>query len=86
LWWFRRRFWQFCVANVALIFFSNLHLISNDISNLPNYVQAGFSSFVMISFLLCLMTIGIALSIRNKEECFKTNVKMAMMLGLNNSL
>ena len=64
LWWFRRRFWQFCVANVALIFFSNLHLISNDISNLPNYVQAGFSSFVMISFLLCLMTIGIALSIR----------------------
>ncbi|MBQ6768967.1 MAG: histidine kinase [Prevotella sp.] len=62
--WFRNRFWLFGIANVVLIILSNLHLISNDISNLPNYVQVGFSSFVMISFLLCLMAIGIALSIR----------------------
>ena len=62
--WYRNRFWQFGVANVMLIILANLHLISNDISNLPNYVQAGFSSFMMISFLLCLMAIGIALSIR----------------------
>ncbi|MBR4926469.1 MAG: histidine kinase [Prevotella sp.] len=62
--WYRRRFWQFSVANVVLIVLCNLHLISNDISNLPKDVQAGFSSFMMISFLLCLMAIGIALSIR----------------------
>ena len=62
--WYRRRFWLFGIANVVMIFLSNLHLLSNDISSLPNYVQAGFSSFVMISFLLCLMAIGIALSIR----------------------
>ena len=61
--WYRRRFWQFSVANVVLIVLCNLHLISNDISNLPKDVQAGFSSFMMISFLLCLMAIGIALSI-----------------------
>ncbi|MBO4444945.1 MAG: sensor histidine kinase [Bacteroidaceae bacterium] len=62
--WFKHRYWQFGVANVALIFLSNLHLIGNDISNLPSYVQAGFSSFVFISFLLCIMAIGAALSIR----------------------
>ena len=33
--WYRRRFWQFSVANVVLIVLCNLHLISNDISNLP---------------------------------------------------
>ena len=64
LWWFRHRIWQFCIANTVLIFLSNLHLMSNDISELPNYAQAGFSSFMIISFLLCLMAIGIALSIR----------------------
>ena len=62
--WFHHRFWQFGVANVALIILSNLYLIKSNISNLPDYAQAAFSSFLMISFLLCLMTIGIALSIR----------------------
>ena len=64
LWWYRRRFWLYGIANVVLVYLSNLHLISNDVSKLPNYVQAGFSSFVMISFLLCLMAIGIAMSVR----------------------
>ena len=62
--WFHHRFWQFGVANVALIILSNLYLIKSNISNLPDYAQAAFSSFLMISFLRCLMTIGIALSIR----------------------
>ena len=62
--WFRRRFWQFGVANVVLIIVGNLHLMTRDLSNLPDYVRVGFSSFIMVSFLLCLMAIGIALSIR----------------------
>ena len=62
--WYRRRLWQFGVANVVLIILCNLHLISNDISNLPKDIQAGFSGFMMISFLLCLMAIAIAMSIR----------------------
>lgn len=62
--WFHHRFWQFGVANVALIILSNLHLIKSNISNLPDYAQAAFSSFLIVSFLLCLMAIGIALSIR----------------------
>lgn len=31
---------------------------------MPDYARAGFSSFMIISFLLCLMAVGIALSIR----------------------
>ena len=62
--WFRRRFWQFGITNVVLLFIANAHLISSNLSNLPDYVRVGFPSFVMISFLLCLMAIGIALSIR----------------------
>ena len=62
--WFRRRFWQFGVANVAQMIVSNLHLITNDLSRLPSDVRVGYSSFMIASFLLCLMAIGIAMSIR----------------------
>ena len=62
--WFRRRFWLFGVANVVLIAITNLHLFSNNISNLPDYIRAGYSSFVIVSLLLCLMGIGIAMSLR----------------------
>lgn len=62
--WFHHRFWQFSVMNVALIFICNLHLIKNNISTLPDYFRAGYFSFIIISMLLCLMAIGIALSIR----------------------
>ena len=62
--WFRRRFWLFGVANVVLIVITNLHLFGNNISNLPDYIRAGYSSFVIVSLLLCLMGIGIAMSLR----------------------
>ena len=62
--WFRHRFWQFGLTNVVLITVGNLHHINNNISAMPDYVRAGFSSFMIISFLLCLMAVGIALSIR----------------------
>ncbi|MBR4240233.1 MAG: sensor histidine kinase [Prevotella sp.] len=62
--WFRHRFWQFGLTNAVLITVGNLHLINNNISAMPDYARAGFSSFMIISFLLCLMAVGIALSIR----------------------
>ena len=62
--WFHHRFWQFGVANIGLIFFSNLHIIKNNISALPDYFRAGYAPFLIISLLLSLMAIGIALSIR----------------------
>ena len=62
--WFHRHFWQFGIANVVLIVMGNLHLMTNDLSSQPDYVRIGFSSFMIISFLLCLMAVGIALSIR----------------------
>ena len=62
--WFRHRFWQFGLTNVVLITVGNLHLINNNISAMPDYARAAFSSFMIISFLLCLMAVGIALSIR----------------------
>lgn len=64
LFWFRHRYWQFGVINVVLTFLGNLHLISNNISDLPDTERAGYSSFMISSLLLCLMAIGIALSIR----------------------
>ena len=62
--WFRKRHWQFGVANAVLIVIANIHLISNDISTIPDYFKAGYSSFVTISLIINLMAIGIALSIR----------------------
>jgi len=62
--WFRRRFWLFGVANVVLILVTNLHLFGNNLSNLPDYFRAGYFSLMIVSLLLCLMAIGIALSIR----------------------
>ena len=62
--WFRHRFWLFGVVNVVLILVTNLHLFGNNLSNLPDYFRAGYFSLITISLLLCLMAIGIALSIR----------------------
>ena len=62
--WFRHRFWQFGVANVVLIAVANLHLFGNNLSSLPDYFRAGYTSLMIVTLLLCLMAIGIALSIR----------------------
>ena len=62
--WFRHRFWLFGIANVVLISMTNLHLFDNNLSSLPDYLRAGYFSFMIVSLLLCLMAIGIALSIR----------------------
>lgn len=62
--WFRHRFWLFGIANVALIIIGNLHLINNNISTLPDVYRAGYSSFMILSLLFCLMAIAFALSIR----------------------
>ena len=62
--WFRHRFCLFGTANLVLIAIANLHLFGNNLSNLPDYFRAGYFSFVIVSLLLCLMAIGIALSIR----------------------
>ena len=62
--WFRHRFWLFGVANVVLILVTNLHLFGNNLSSLPEYFRAGYFSLMIVSLLLCLMAIGIALSIR----------------------
>ena len=61
--WFRHRFWLFGAANVVLIAVSNLHLFGNNLSNLPDYFRAGYTSLMIVTLLLCLMAIGIALSI-----------------------
>ena len=62
--WYRRRFWLFGVVNTVLILVGNLHLFGNNLSSLPDYFRAGYFSLMTISLLLCLMAIGIALSIR----------------------
>ena len=62
--WFRHRFWLFGVANVVLIAVTNLHLFGNNLSSLPDYFRAGYTSLMIVTLLLCLMAIGIALSIR----------------------
>ena len=62
--WFRHRFWLFGVANVVLILVTNQHLFGNNLSSLPEYFRAGYFSLMIVSLLLCLMAIGIALSIR----------------------
>jgi sensor histidine kinase YesM len=62
--WFRHRFWLFGVANVLLISITNLHLFGNNLSDLPDYFRAGYFSLMTVSLLLCLMAIGIALSVR----------------------
>lgn len=62
--WFRKRYWLFGVANVVLIGLLNLHTISHNIYSLPEYVRAGYSSFMTISLIINLMAVGIALSIR----------------------
>ena len=62
--WFPKRLWQFCVVNAVLIAVCNLHLYGNDINALPDYLKAGYSSFLSIAILLNLMAIGIAMSIR----------------------
>ena len=62
--WFRHRFWLFGAANVVLIAVTNLHLFGNNLSSLPDYFRAGYTSLMIVTLLLCLMAIGIALSIR----------------------
>ncbi|MBO4819961.1 MAG: histidine kinase, partial [Prevotella sp.] len=43
---------------------TNLHLFGNNLSSLPDYFRAGYTSLMIVTLLLCLMAIGIALSIR----------------------
>ena len=62
--WFRHRFWLFVVANVVLISITNLHLFGNNLSDLPDYFRAGYFSLMTVSLLLCLMAVGIAMSVR----------------------
>lgn len=62
--WFRHRYWLFGIANMVLIAICNLHLFHNNISDLPDYARAGFSSFIIISLLLCLMAMSIAVGVR----------------------
>ena len=62
--WFRHSFWLFGAANVVLISITNLHLFGNNLSSLPDYFRAGYISSITVSLLLCLMAIGIALSVR----------------------
>ena len=62
--WFRHRYLQFGLANIVLIGLLNLHTISHNIYSLPEYVRAGYASFMSISLIINLMAIGIALSIR----------------------
>ena len=62
--WFRHRRWLFMVANAALIFVCNAHVIYNDFSSLPENLLAGYVSFIIFALLVNLMAIGIALSIR----------------------
>ena len=62
--WFRKHLWQFFVVNAVLIAVCNLHLYGNDINALPEYLKAGYSSFLSIAILINLMAIGIAMSIR----------------------
>ena len=62
--WFRHRFWLFGASNVVLIAVANLHLFGNNLSSLPDYFRAGYTSLMIVTLLLCLMAIGIALSIR----------------------
>ena len=62
--WFRHHRWQFVVANTVLILASNAHVIFKDIKSLPENLLAGYSSFLIFSLLVNLMSIGIALSIR----------------------
>jgi sensor histidine kinase YesM len=62
--WFSHRFWLFGVVNVVLILVANLHLFGNNLSDLPDYFRAGYFSLMIVTLLLCLMAIGVALSIR----------------------
>jgi len=62
--WSRHHYWEFGVGNVIAIVITNMHLFTNDVSHMPNYIRAGYSSLLIISLLLCMMAIGIALSIR----------------------
>lgn len=62
--WLHHRFWLFGMANAVLILVTNLHLFGNNIGNLPNYLRAGYFSLMTVSLLLCLMAIGIAMSVR----------------------
>jgi sensor histidine kinase YesM len=62
--WFRHSFWLFGTANVVLILVANLHLFGKNLNSLPDYFRAGYFSLMIVSLLLCLMAIGISLSIR----------------------
>ena len=64
LFYFCRRLWLFICLNILLVLACNYRFLTTDISTIPDYYQTGFSSFLMISLLLCLMAIGFALSIR----------------------
>jgi len=62
--WYRHRFWLFGAVNVVLILITNLHLFGNNLSDLPDYFRAGYFSLMTVSLLLCLMAVGIAMSVR----------------------
>ena len=62
--WFRHRRWQFVLADMFIIIVCNSHIVAKDINTLPENFIAGYSSFLIISFLVNLMAIGIAISIR----------------------
>lgn len=66
--WFRHCYWLFGGANAVLIIAGNLHLFSNNFSTLPDYARAGFSSFMMISVLLCLMAVDKILKV-DRNDC-----------------
>lgn len=62
--WYHHRFWQFGLVNALLVMVCNPHLLFNNISSLPEYYRAGYSSFLIIALLINLMAIGVAMSIR----------------------
>ena len=64
LFYFRRRLWWFICLNILLVLVCNYRFLTTDISAMPDYYQAGFSSFMMLSLLINVMAIAFALSIR----------------------
>ena len=63
LFYFRRRLLWFICLNILLVLACNYRILTTDISTMPDYYQAGFSSFMMISLLINVMAIAFALSI-----------------------
>jgi sensor histidine kinase YesM len=62
--WFHRKLWQFCTVNALLVLTCNIHILTNDISSMPQEFRVGYIPFIIISLLLNLMAISFALSVR----------------------